>query len=121
MDSRPDAWQVLLACFTISSLGGLAQLLRSGRAVTRRMLLAAMLYSGLMGLVIGLIWYNYFNGQDNLYFLVGVSGLAGLGGTTLLDFLLQVVAQGGIHVTIQPKRRESDGDSDRATRNGVSE
>ena len=73
------------------------------------------MYSGVTGLVIGLTWYNYFSGRDNLYFLIGVSGLAGLGGTTLLDFAVQVVAKGGLNITVNPggteKQEEKKDDS----------
>lgn len=98
-----NALQVFLSCFVISSLGGLAALLRSGREIKTRDVISAMLYAGLVGLVIGLVWFQYFSGQDNVYFLIGVSGLAGLGGTTLLDFFVQIIAKGGVNVHISPK------------------
>lgn len=104
MSSKLSVFEVLASCFTISSLGGLAALLRSGRSLTGRVVLSAVLYSGIVGLVIGLVWYQYFSGQDNIYFLIGVSGLAGLGGTTLLDFVVQVLSKGGVNIHISPKR-----------------
>lgn len=97
-----SALEVLASCFTISSLGGLAALLRSGKPLNWRTVATALLYSGIVGLVIGLVWYQYFSGQDNIYFLIGVSGLAGLGGTTLLDFVLQVISKGGVNIFITP-------------------
>jgi len=116
MPERFGPLQVLLSCFSISSLGGLAALLRSGKPLTWRAVGTAVLYSGITGLVIGLTWYNYFSGQDNLYFLIGVSGLAGLGGTTLLDFAVQVIAKGGLHITVNPggteKGSAKDDDAD---------
>lgn len=105
--------EVLAACFALSSTGGLAALLRSGRRLDWRIVASAMLYSGLTGLVIGLVWYNYFDGRQNIFFLLGVSGLAGLGGTTLIDLLLQVFTNGGVTIEIapkgkKPKRRAAD-------------
>ena len=110
MPDRLSPLQVLVACFSLSSLGGLAALLRSGKPITTRTIVSAVLYSGLTGLIIGLIWYNYFSGRDNIYFLVGVSGLAGLGGTTLLDFTLQVLSKGGVNITIAPKADDTKDD-----------
>ena len=108
MNDKLSAFDVLLSCFSISSLGGLAALLRSGKPLHWRTIISALLYSGVVGLVIGLVWYRYFSGQDNIYFLIGVSGLAGLGGTTLLDFVVQAISRGGINIQISPKRDRSD-------------
>lgn len=94
MQDKLTPFDVFVSCFSISSLAGLAALLRNGKPLTWRMVAAAVLYSGIFGLVIGLLWFNYFGGQDNIYFLIGVSGLAGLGGTTLLDFVVQGLANG---------------------------
>lgn len=103
MPDRLSPLQALLAAFTISSLGGLASLLRSHKPITLRALLAASLYSGLMGLIIALLWYNFFDGKGNIYFLLGVSGLAGIGGTTVIDFVIQVLKRGGVNITITPQ------------------
>lgn len=93
MNDKLTPLQVFLLCFGISSLAGIAALLRSNKQLTARTIASASLYSGLFGLVIGLIWYNYF-APTNLFFLIGVSGLAGLGGVSLLDVLLQLIASG---------------------------
>lgn len=94
MPERLTALQVFLSCFGISSFAGLAALLRSGKPLTWRSSIAAFLYSGMFGLVVGLLWYQYFGGKDNVYFLIGVSGLAGLGGMSLLDFAVQGIMKG---------------------------
>lgn len=108
MPDRLTPLQVLLACFTLSSLGGLAALMRSGAVLTWRSVLSALLYSGVFGLVYSLVWYNYFDGErQNFFFLIGSSGLVGLGGTTLLDFAVQVMARGGVKIVLKP-----DGDDD---------
>lgn len=108
MQDKLTPLEVFISCFSISSLAGAAALLRSGKALTWRAVTAAILYSGIFGLVIGLLWYNYFGGQNNVYFLIGVSGLAGLGGTSLLDFAVQGIANGfNIKITTS-----SDGDQE---------
>lgn len=93
MNDKLTPLQVLICCFSIASLAGIAALLRSNKELTIRTIASAALYSGLFGLVIGLIWYNYF-APANLFFLVGVSGLAGLGGVSLLDVILQLITNG---------------------------
>ena len=116
MPDRLTALQVFVSCFSISSFAGLAALLRSGKPLTWRNITAAFLYSGIFGLVIGLLWYQYFGGQDNVYFLIGVSGLAGLGGMSLLDFAVQGLLSGfNIKITtegrdddMQPPKRDGD-------------
>jgi hypothetical protein len=56
----------------------------------------------MLGVVISLLWYNYFEGKGNVYFLLGVSGLAGIGGVTVLDFIIEALKRGGIHISISP-------------------
>jgi hypothetical protein len=102
MQERFDALKIFITAFSISSLGGLAALLRSHKEISWRSGISAFLYSGIMGLIIALLWYNVFDGQGNVYFLLGVSGLAGIGGTTVLDFLIQVIKKGGLTINIVP-------------------
>lgn len=95
MQEKLTPLQVLLACFTISSMSGLAALLRSGRELNWRGIFSAILYSGTFGLIYGLIWFNYFDGADqNYFFLIGSSGLVGLGGVSLIDFVVQGILHG---------------------------
>lgn len=75
---------IFIAC----SLAGLAALLRSKQAIDARAVLSALLNSGFIGTVIGMAWYSSYK-DTNLYFLIAVSILAGLGGSTTLDFALQ--------------------------------
>lgn len=82
-----DAYAQFLATFSLSSFAGLAALLRSGQKLSYRAVISAMLNSGLMGLVIFMTWYNLY-GPENMWFLMGVSILAGLGGNTAIDFIL---------------------------------
>lgn len=98
-----EAGKVILAAFGISSVGGLAALLRSKRPLTWRTIAAAFLYSGMMGTTIALLWYNYFDGKGNTTFLLGISALAGIGGTTVADFIIQFMKRGGFDISIRPK------------------
>ena len=107
MPDRLSPLQALVAAFSISSFGGLAALLRSDKPITWRAAIAAVMYSGMMGLVIALLWYNFFDGKGNVFFLLGVSGLAGIGGTTAIDFLIQVIKKGGVQITITPQDTDS--------------
>lgn len=108
MPDKMTPFQVFLASFSIASLGGLAALLRSERELTWRSTISAILYSGVMGVIIALLWYNYFDGKGNLYFLLAVSGLAGIGGTTAVDFVIQVIKKGGVHISINPGDQPRD-------------
>lgn len=100
--------EIFTAAFALSSLGGLAALLRSKQSLSFRNVLAAVLYSGITGLIIALMWYKYFEGEGNVYFLLAVSGLAGIGGATVID-LVKVFVQGKLKITIEPK---VDGEAD---------
>ena len=106
-----ESWQVLLSCFTVSSIAGLAQLLRSNKPLTVRAVISAFLYSGMSGLIIGLLWFNYFNGSDNIYFLVGISGLAGIGSVSILELVAQIIA-GNAGVQINFRKAEEVENSD---------
>lgn len=102
---------VFASCFGIASLAGIAHLLRSGQELTVRTVVAAGLYSGAMGTVIGLLWYNYFI-SSNIYFLIGVSGLAGLGGVSLIDVITQIISKGGVNIIVRPKQHELENPSE---------
>lgn len=90
LDPTQPPWTFIWS-FTLSSVAGLAALLRTGHEITWRAALSAMLNSGMLGLVIGLTWYKYYKGDEaSVYFLLGVSTLSGLGGVSLVDFVLQL-------------------------------
>jgi hypothetical protein len=113
MNDKLTPLQVLICCFSIASLAGIAALLRSNKDLNVRTITSATLYSGLFGLVIGLIWYNYF-APTNLFFLIGVSGLAGLGGVSLLDVVLQLITNGvNVRISVEPDDEDTEVDDDR--------
>lgn len=105
---QPDPIWLFIATFLMSSFAGLASLLRSGKNISTRSATSAMLNSGLLGLAFSLIWYKYYF-IDNIYFLVGISLLAGLGGNTIIDFVLEVLRNGGIVISLKSKNK---GDKD---------
>jgi len=93
MQEKLTPLQILVSCFTISSVAGLAAMLRSRKRLSWRNVFGASLYSGVIGLLLGLLWYNYFDGvEQNYCFLVGMCGLAGLGGATGLDVLFALLS-----------------------------
>lgn len=74
----------------LSSFAGLAALLRTPNKPTNiKNIITYMLNSGILGLIISLLWYFKF--KDNIYFLIGLCVAAGLGGLgfveQFLDFL----------------------------------
>jgi hypothetical protein len=98
--------EVFLSCFTISALGGFFSLLRSERPISLRSCCAATFYSGVIGLVIGLLWYNYW-ADTNIFFLIGVSGLAGLGGLSLSDLVIKLLrGKLGIKISVHADKED---------------
>lgn len=80
----PMAWTV-----AISSVGALAAQLQSNRKLTLRHVVGAVLTSGVAGLVVHTLLISRLH--DDPWTLTGVSALAGIGGASTLDFLLQAI------------------------------
>lgn len=93
LDGPMTPWQFFASCAAISSFGGLIAELRSKRPITGPSLLAATGFSGLTGLVIGLLAYNQAGAATNPYFLLGICGLAGIGGVDMAALLVQAMQQ----------------------------
>lgn len=108
MDDRLDAFHVLTSSFALSSVGGLAAILRSKAKLTWRSVFAATLYSGLTGVTIALIWYNKYQADGDLYFLMGVSALAGIGGVNVVDFVLQLWKNSGLNFKVIVDQKKSE-------------
>lgn len=85
-------WLLFGGVFIVASLGGLAALLRSGQDITRRQVASALLNSGLVGVIIALILWGRYGAEDP-FLLFGVSILAGFGGATTIDLLVQYVCK----------------------------
>lgn len=97
-------WGVFISAFGVASFAGLAALLRSGTALTYINVLSAIMNSGIMGLGIALLWYTKF--QDNIYFLIGVCVLAGLGGASMVEFVVAAFKRGGLSVSLSGFKME---------------
>ncbi len=96
VNDRLNPIYVFLSAFGVSSFAGLAALLRAGKQVSLLSIFSAVLNSGMLGLAIALVWYTKF--QDNIYFLIGICVLAGLGGATMVDFIVAAVKSGGVTI-----------------------
>lgn len=94
MQEKMNPLWVFISAFGVSSFAGLASLLRAGKQVNALAVFSAILNSGMLGLGIALVWYTKF--QDNIYFLIGVCVLAGLGGVTVIDFVIEWAKGGGL-------------------------
>jgi hypothetical protein len=81
---------LLAAVVPVSSLAGLAALLRSGRTVTKLAVLSALLNSGLFGLASGALLLHHY-GLDYPWMIFGICTLAGLGGNSLLEVGLEII------------------------------
>lgn len=100
-----DPWVISLLTFFGASFAGLATTLRSGTALTAREVIAAMLNSGFIGSIIALMGYKMFS--DNLPSLIGMSLLSGIGGATMLDFMLTLIKKkSGIVIRIEQSKGE---------------
>lgn len=87
----PSPLQIFVAAVSIGALAGLASALRSAAALTGRYVGSSILTAALTALLTSLIGHQYVTESKNIYFLLGVSGLAGYGGATLLDSALAML------------------------------
>ena len=78
-----------VSAFSLASFAGLADLLRSGKDITLRSVITAIFNSGCLGLIMFLLWYQNFQGDIEV--LIGLCGLAGIGGVTMVDFIVQLI------------------------------
>ena len=77
----------------LSSLAGLAARLRVGIAVSVIDVVRAIFVSGVVGLIVAFLLYDYFVPRGSVYLWVGVSMLAGAGGHGILDLLLNLLTR----------------------------
>lgn len=97
MEQVNPVW-VFLSAFFVSAFAGLAALLRLSSSLSTTKIISALLNSGLLGLAISLLWYNKF--QDNIYFLIGVCVVSGLGGMSVVELFLTLIKKGGFSISI---------------------
>jgi len=91
--------------FGIAALAGLAALLRSKQEIHWRNFLAAILYSGIIGLIISMLSFKYF--EQNVPLLLAISGLSGIGGATTID-LVRVLLRGKLDIRVVPRLGDGD-------------
>lgn len=110
-----ESW-IFLSCFLIAAGAGFASLFRSRQLMTARMIVSSTLYSGAVGLVIGLLSFNYFtSSEDGVWTLLGIcglSGLAGLGGISVVDQLVRYITAGGLSIRIHVEKDDDADDDD---------
>lgn len=87
----PSPLQIFAAAIGIGALAGFASALRSAAVLTGRYVGSSVLTASLTALLTCLIGHQYVKESGNVYFLLGVSGLAGYGGATLLDSALAML------------------------------
>ena len=105
-----DPPTIFAGTFVIASCAGLAQLLRSGKKLSWRSCVSAGLTSGLLGLLVNLLlWQRYSNSDEGVWLLMGVGLLAGFGGMSLLDLIVEV-AKGNVKIGIRLEKKDVDED-----------
>lgn len=104
---------VFASAFGVAAFAGLATLLRfARRRLSRLAVVSAMLNAGFLGLSIALIWYQNYCKAENIHGLIGICVLAGMGGSTLTDLLISLLAGAGIKVIITHERDDHGSPSD---------
>lgn len=121
-DELFHALSVFCSAFGVAAFAGLATLLRFARKLSKLSVISAMLNAGFLGLAIALLWYQNYRKAENVYGLIGICVLAGMGGSTLTDIAISILSGTGIHVTIMHERDRDNhddhhkSDSDEPTR-----
>ena len=88
MSQNNTDWWVLLMLFPVTSLCGLASLVRSGEPLSKRAIWSVILNSGLFGMGVAACLIHQF-GSESLMLIFGVSVLSGLGGNAAIEFFLE--------------------------------
>lgn len=88
-DEQHTTLEVLSFIFGVSSLAGLTRLLKSGRPLNARLIVATTLSTGIYSLAMAFVLYDYFASQRML--MVGMCLLSGIGTQTSAEFLWNVV------------------------------
>jgi hypothetical protein len=101
-----DPLTLAITAAVIGALAGVAALLRSTSILTWRMVLSAGLNSAALGAGMAMLLFTYF--KDNTWFLLGLCLLSGLGGMTLLGFVLHLLKKGGVYVDIHLPHEKED-------------
>lgn len=98
---------IFVCAFIVSGLSSTAALLRSSDPLSFRKFISSFLNSGMLGLGIALLWYNHF--FQDLYFLIGLSLVAGLTGVKGVEVALgwaQKIAASFLKIDTEKKQEE---------------
>jgi hypothetical protein len=106
MEAVHPIW-VFLSAFGVSAFAGLATYLRFSRKMSVVGLVSAMLNAGCLGLAISLLWYQHYRNSENVYGLIGICVLAGMGGSTVTDLAWSILSGAGLRVTITHEHNRS--------------
>jgi hypothetical protein len=93
-----NEYYFFVAAFLVAAFGGLASLMRQEKALKFSKCTSAMLNSGLLGLGVSFVWYTQF--KENVYTLLGICIMLGLGGNSAIDFVLNAVRKGGFTIKL---------------------
>lgn len=99
---------IFFGAFGVSAFAGLATLLRFAKKLSKLAVVSAMLNAGFLGLAIALIWYRNYRDAGNVHGLIGICVLAGMGGSTITDLLISLLAGAGIKIIVTHER-DADG------------
>jgi hypothetical protein len=99
MEAVHPIW-VFLSAFGVAAFAGLATYLRFSRKMSVLGLVSALLNAGCLGLAISLLWYQHYRNSENVYGLIGICVLAGMGGSTVTDLAWSILSGAGLKVTI---------------------
>lgn len=83
-----DHFALFATAFAVSALGGLAALLRSKLALSRKNVASYTLNTGAAGLALSLLWFQTLKESPEL--LVGLCVVVGLSGIAGVEFVLDV-------------------------------
>jgi hypothetical protein len=103
-DENLHAIAVFISAFGAAGFAGLATLLRFAKKLSKLNVVSSMLNAGFLGLAIALIWYQNYCRAENVYGLIGICVLAGMGGSTLTDLAISLLSGAGIKVIIHHER-----------------
>jgi len=105
-----DPLIVALMCAAVSALAGLSRAMRIKPLVNWREASSLTLYAGVFGFCYGMVSAEWM--KSNPYLLIGTSGLVGLGGAGLIEFVLAWL-KGRASIVIRLKDEgESEDESD---------
>ena len=101
-----DPVTLAITAAVVGALAGVAAALRTTGQITWRAVLSAGLNSAALGSGMAMLLFTYF--KDNTWFLLGLCLLSGLGGMTLLGFVLAIIKKGGVYVDIHLPQTKED-------------